>query len=342
MRLGPSRPSRQTTGMTTSAVRTRAWRDGTVLAEDFPFDQISDYVDAGDCLVWADVCAPDDDILASLAEELRLDPHAVEDARGRNERPKAVRYPTHTFLTTDALRRDRDGSVALTRVSVFATKHAFVTVRLDDGFDIEPVVQRWDANAELLRYGPRALTHGLLDVLVDQYFETLQGIDDEVDALEDALFDERPQNGRQVQEQTFRTRKNLARVRRVVLPMREVVNTVTRRAIEPDDSTELVPYFEDLYDHVLRASEWSDSLRDLVATVHETTMALADNRMNQVMKQLTAWAAIIAVPTAITGYFGQNVPYPGFGRPWGFALSVAAIVVVALALYTRFKRKDWL
>jgi magnesium transporter len=60
------------------------------------------------------------------------------------------------------------------------------------------------------------------------------------------------------------------------------------------------------------------------------------------MKQLTAWAAIIAVPTAITGYFGQNVPYPGFGRPWGFALSVAAIVVVALALYTRFKRKDWL
>jgi magnesium transporter len=328
--------------MTTSAVRTRAWRDGQVLAEDFPFDQVSDYVDAGDCLVWADVCAPDDEILASLAEELHLDPHAVEDARGRNERPKAARYATHTFLTTDALSRDADGEVVLTRVSVFATKHAVVTVRLDDGFDIDRVVRRWDENVALLRYGPRALTYGLLDVLVDEYFKTLQGIDDEVEALEDALFDETPESGRTMQERTFRARKNLARVRRVVLPMREVVNTVTRRAIEPDDSGELVPYFEDLYDHVLRASEWGDALRDLIASVHETTMALADNRMNQVMKQLTAWAAIIAVPTAITGFFGQNVPYPGFGRPWGVTLSVASIVVVALVLYARFKRKDWL
>ncbi|MGC5165682.1 magnesium transporter CorA family protein [Luteimicrobium sp. DT211] len=329
--------------MTTSAVRTRAWRDGTVVAEDFPFDQISDYVDSGDCLVWADVCAPDDEILAGLAEELRLDPHAVEDARGRNERPKAARYPTHTFVTTDALRRDPGtGEVVMTRVSVFTTKHAVVTVRLDDGFDIGPVLQRWDENAALLRYGPRALVYGLLDVLVDQYFETLQGIDDEVEALEDALFEESPTSGRRLQERTFRARKDLARVRRVVLPMREVVNTVTRRAIEPDDSGELVPYFEDLYDHVLRATDWSDSLRDLIASVHETTMALADNRMNQVMKQLTAWAAIIAVPTAITGFFGQNVPFPGFGRPWGVSLSVGLIVVVAVVLYAQFKRKDWL
>jgi magnesium transporter len=329
--------------MTTSAVRTRAWRDGKVLAEDFPFDQVSDYVDAGDCLVWADVCAPDAEVLASLADELGLDPHAVEDAAARDERPKAARYPTHTFVTTDALRREPGaGQVLATHVSVFATKRAFVTVRLDDGFDIERVVRRWDDNAELLRYGPRALMHGFLDVLVDDYFETLQGLDDEVESLEDALFDESPSTGRQVQKQTFDTRKSLARVRRAVGPMREVVNTVARRATEPDDSGELVPYFEDLYDHVLRAADWGDSLRDMIASVHETTMALADNRMNQIMKQLTAWAAIIAVPTAITGYFGQNVPYPGFGRPWGFALSTVAIVVIAAVLYRMFKRKDWL
>ena len=217
--------------MTTTAVRTRAWRDGKLVAEDFPFEQVSDYVDAGDCLVWADLCAPDTDLLSGLAEELSLDPHAVEDAAARNERPKAARYSTHTFVTTDALRRDPGtGEVLATHVSVFATKRAFVTVRLDDGFDIGRVVRRWDDDAELLRYGSRALMHGFLDVLVDDYFETLQSLDDEVESLEDALFDEAPGSGRQVQKKTFETRKSLARVRRAVLPMREVVTTVTRRA----------------------------------------------------------------------------------------------------------------
>jgi magnesium transporter len=83
-----------------------------------------------------------------------------------------------------------------------------------------------------------------------------------------------------------------------------------RRATEDDRSEELTPYFEDLYDHVLRAAEWTESLRDMITSIFETNMALADNRMNVVMKKLTSWAAIIAVPTAITGWFGQNVPYP--------------------------------
>ena len=99
--------------------------------------------------------------------------------------------------------------------------------------------------------------------------------------------------------------------------MREVVNTVMRRATEDEHSAELAPYFEDLYDHVLRAAEWTESLRDMISSIFETNMALADTRMNMIMKKLTSWAAIIAVPTAITGYFGQNVPYPGFAQRVG-------------------------
>jgi magnesium transporter len=146
-----------------------------------------------------------------------------------------------------------------------------------------------------------------------------------------------------VSRRSFETRQSLLHVRRAILPMREVVNTVMRRATTDDPhGAELAPYFEDLYDHVLRAAEWSDSLRDTISSIFETNMSLADTRMNMIMKKLTSWAAIIAVPTAVTGYFGQNVPYPGFGHASGFWLSISMIIVIALALYLLFKRKDWL
>jgi len=109
-----------------------------------------------------------------------------------------------------------------------------------------------------------------------------------------------------------------------------------------EDNAELIPFYEDLYDHVLRATEWTESLRDMVSSVFETNLSLSDLRMNAIMKKLTGWAAIIAVPTAVTGYFGQNVPYPGFGHTWGFWLSLTSILLIAFALYVTFRRKDWL
>ncbi len=102
------------------------------------------------------------------------------------------------------------------------------------------------------------------------------------------------------------------------------------------------PYFQDVYDHVLRATEWTESLRDLVSTILETNLTIQGNRMNFVMKKVTSWAAIIAVPTAITGFYGQNVPYPGFASHWGFWFSTALIIVLSGGLYRGFRRRDWL
>jgi magnesium transporter len=128
----------------------------------------------------------------------------------------------------------------------------------------------------------------------------------------------------------------------VVLPMREVVNAVLRHRKDFNAPTELDPWYDDLYDHVLRATEWTESLRDMVTTIFETNLSLQDARLNTVMKKLTGWAAIIAIPTAVTGYFGQNLPYPGFGQHWGYALSSGLILTIAGALYITFKRKEWL
>jgi magnesium transporter len=124
--------------------------------------------------------------------------------------------------------------------------------------------------------------------------------------------------------------------------MRELVNAVLRHRKDFHAPSELDPWYDDLYDHVLRASEWTESLRDMISAIFETNLTLQDTRMNTIMKQLTAWAAIIAVPTAVTGFFGQNVPFLGFGRPLGVYLSVGIIAGAAGILYLQFKRRGWL
>jgi magnesium transporter len=333
----------QTEHMSLEHIRTRLWRNGVLEAENFSIDLVSDYLQEPDCLVWADICGPDQADLEKLGEELGLDQHAIEDAVAEAERPKATRYATHLFLTAYAFVSDADsGELRLGRVSAFSLPHGFVTVRLEKSFDIDEVVRRWDDNSDLMKYGTKALIYGLLDVIVDGYFAAVESLDDRIEDVEQNLFDEDPRRGNDLQRQTFELRKSLVQARRVILPMREVVNTVMRRVTEDGNNADLSPYYEDLYDHVLRAADWTESLRDMVSSIFETSLSLSDVRMNTVMKQLTAWAAIIAVPTAITGWFGQNVPYPGFGHRAGFIGSITLIVVVAGLLFVVFKRKKWL
>jgi magnesium transporter len=168
----------------------------------------------------------------------------------------------------------------------------------------------------------------------------IQALDDDVEELEDALFNEQVRDT-SMQRRSYELRKNLVNLRRVVLPMREVVNTLLRRDLHIVDP-ETQPYFQDVYDHVLRATEWTETLRDLIANIFETHLTIRGNRLNVVMKQVTSWAAIIAVPTAITGFYGQNVPYPGFGEHAGFWASTIITLCLSAILYVLFRRKGWL
>jgi magnesium transporter len=122
--------------------------------------------------------------------------------------------------------------------------------------------------------------------------------------------------------------------------MREAVSAIMRR--EQNLAGELYPYYQDVYDHVLRIGESSDALRDLGATIVETNLALRDFRQNQVVKRVGSWAAIIAVPTLITGYYGMNVPYPGSGTTAGVVVSAALALGLPTGLYLYFRHRDWL
>jgi magnesium transporter len=325
-------------------VRGRVWRDGKPV-DEFEFASISDYLAEDGTLVWCDICVPDHEILNDLAGELDLDNWAVEDAIADAERTKAVVYRTHTFLTVYGVKikdptPDDDSVSALDihRISAFVLKQGLITVRSPE-FDIDAVSQRFDELGGQ-EYGVGALVHGLLDVVVDGHFDAVQCLDDAIESIEDQLFANDPRKG--VQRTTFRLRKDLVELRRVVLPMREVVNSIQHRRLDAKNAPELDPLYADLYDHVLRASEWTESLRDMVTTVFETNLSLQDARLNTVMKKLTGWAAIIAVPTAITGFYGQNVHYPGIDTVGGFAVSTSIIVLLVLLLYWQFKRRDYL
>jgi magnesium transporter len=334
-----------------TGVRARLWQQGELKSEQVPLDELSEHLSTEGSLVWVDLCEPDHQHLRQLATELGLDQHAVEDSVTRGERPKATRHASHTFITAYATRLQHQpdqskgplhSRLELSRISAFVLPQAIITVRLDDTFDIDAVVQRWDDNADLVRYGVGALVHGLLDVVVDSHFETVEQLDDLIESLEDGLFDEAART-RAVQRDTYRVRKELVELRRVVLPMREVVNAVLRHRTEAGhDNGPLDGWYADLYDHVLRVTEWTESLRDMVTTVFETNLSLQDARLNTVMKKLTGWAAIIAVPTAVTGWFGQNVAYPGFGKTSGLVASTVVIVGLGSVLYGMFRRRGWI
>ena len=265
----------------------------------------------------------------------------MEDAAQGGQRPKVDRYDGHSFLSVYSANLDVEtGQLVTGEIHAFITPTALVTVRRDDAFPVEAMLAQWDDEVGLTAYGVGALLHGLLDVVVDGHFDAVESLDDQIEQLEDLLFDERPHD-RSVQRRSFELRKSLVRLRRVVLPMREVVNTLMRRDVGLVDE-ELQPYYQDVYDHVLRATEWTESLRDLVNTILETNLTIQGNRLNVITKKVTSWAAIIAVPTAITGFYGQNLPYPGFARPSGFLTSSLLILALSGGLYLTFKRKDWL
>ena len=320
--------------------RTRLYRDGKLELEGFPVADISDYLAEGSTVVWLDLRDPGREDLAVLSEEFGLHPVAVEDAVQAHERPKLDRYRSHLFLACYAVHLDAETcGLSTSELAAFITPRALITVRKDDGLDIGNVIGYWDASADLAPYGVGHLLHGLIDNVVDGHFAAVQQLDDTIEDLEDRLFGDKPD--RDVQRRSFELRKSLVLLRRVVLPMREVVNSLMRRDLHVV-SEPLQPYYQDVYDHVLRVTEWTESLRDLVTTIRETHLTIQGNRMNVITKKVTSWAAIIAVPTFITGFYGMNVPYPGFGQHWGILTSAVLMLATAAVLYIVFRIKDWL
>jgi magnesium transporter len=321
--------------------QTRAYRKGKLEDEGFPVADISEHLAHDDTIVWVGLSHPDKDELAQLADELGLHELAVEDALEPHQRPKLDHYPTHQFLTCHAVRVPDSGTLEKTEIDAFINERWLVTVHDEGGFfDMQQVVDRWDSASDLAVNGISFLVYGLLDIVVDGYFDAVQTFDEFYDDIAETIFDERTLTHEQ-QERWFDMRRALTRFHRLGAPLREAISSLMRRehTIIPE---EMYPYYQDVYDHILRVSDSTDSLRDLVSSIVETNLSLRDFHQNEIVKKVSGWAAIVAVPALITGYFGMNVPFPGSQATSGYWLSVGLLVGCSLGLYMVFRSRDWL
>lgn len=324
-----------------SVVATRVYVNGVLDAEGFPVADVSEHLERAGTVVWVDLCDPTKVQLDELADELGLHELAVEDALGPHQRPKLDHYATHKFLVCHAARFDPETSTLhTTEVDAFVNERWLITVRKNDDFSIDRVTARWDRSPDLAVHGVSFLLYGLLDAVVDGYFGAVTAFDQFYDSVSEQLFAEKPLPPSE-QHVWFQTRQALMQFRRIVVPMREAISGLMRRELGTVDE-DMYPYYQDVYDHIIRVNESAEALRDLVSTLVESNLSLRDYRANQIMKLVTSWAAIIAVPTLITGWYGMNVPYPGSGETWGVWAAALLVVVLSAGLYVLFKRRNWL
>lgn len=320
----------------------RFYGHGKVLAQDFAPDEACRYL-TGPGLVWIHLTESDLDELKPLGRRLGLHELALEDATSEGpQRTKLDRYPNHLFLSAHLVTFDADAARLRTdEIVAFATRKALITVSKDDGSVAEALVARWDQASGRAHNGMCFLLHGLFDLVADSHLSAARSLDEQIEMLRDELF--RPRSGRTGNElDTFMLRKALIELRHAALPMREVLENFRRE----DDlgllTAPIAPYLQDVVDHVLQTIALVDGLRDVATNILETTLAIQNNRLGLVTKRVTGYAAMVAVPTAVTGFFGQNIPYPGFGSAVGFYTSTALLVGLTALLWITFKLRDWL
>ena len=233
---------------------TRVYRKGVLEAEGFAVADVSEYLEQPDTVVWVDFCGPSKEQLHELAGRARP---ARARRRGRprpSPAPEArpLRHAPVPVLPRRARRRRGRAALDETEIDAFINERWLITVRKNDGFSIDPVLQRWDRSPDLAGHGVSFLLYGLLDVVVDGYFDAIQAFDDYYDEVSDGIFADHPLDPAQ-QRHWFEMRRAMVRFHRLVVPMREAISSLMRRE-HSAVAEELYPYFQDVYDHILRSA----------------------------------------------------------------------------------------
>ncbi|MEJ6512795.1 MAG: magnesium/cobalt transporter CorA [Actinomycetota bacterium] len=292
-------------------------------------------------LLWIDLCGPEEEDLDSLATGLNLHELAIEDVRKHGQRAKLNRYPLHAFLVANARAGDGD----MCEVDFFIGPNWLITVREtnDHGetFSIAEVTRRY-GRIRSLDTGVGFLLYCLLDELVDGYFAEAERAEDALELIEEALFDLGPPPEGTLQQELLELRRSMITFRRRVVPLRDVLLALLRREVPWVEETSIV-YFEDVLDHLLRVVDQIDTQRELMGNVVDASLALASNRMNEVMKKMTSWGAILIVATLIAGIYGMNfTDMPELHWKFGYYGALGLMLFTTSCLYLYFRRKKWL
>ena len=319
------------------------YRNGVVSEEPMDLPDVDRVLGEDDAFVWADSVDPTDEELRALANAFALHPLTIEDAKHRHQRAKVELFDGYAFMVLrPSVMHGND--VRHDEIHAFVGRSFIGTLRYGpQPHPIEHARQRWERQADLLaKEGGGFAAYTMIDEVVDEYLTIVEALEDRADVLEDDVFgDPANDGGTALQERIFRLKRAVVRLRRDVAPLRsglDLIQEDPRLAGSP-----LQPYYRDVTEHVIRVSELADNIRDLLTSLLEVRVSQVANRMNEIMKKLSAWAGIILVPTLIAGIYGMNFRnMPELGWAFGYPLAIGTMLVSGGILYAVFKTKGWL
>lgn len=288
-------------------------------------------------VTWIDVIDPAVEELDGLAREYGLAASTFEEAYRRAARPTMRRYADHAYIVAFS------GSLA--EIDMYLGPTWLITVRRHD-----PDGHEWDPQSCLTLLNRReadGMTSGellatILDELIDSYFNTTDELEDRLELVEDTIFTPDVHAEQRLQHDLFDLRRELLRLRRAVVPLREVLSAILRQEVQWIEGDALV-ICRDAFDKLLRAVDLVDEQRELVGNAVDAHLAVVSNQMNLVMKKLTAWGSIVFGATLIAGIYGMNFQHmPELGWKLGYPMALGMMVVLSIILYRVFRRRDWL
>ncbi len=312
-------------------------------AESVALPDIAAHATQPDCLLWVDCENPTPDEIAAIVEQLGIHHLTAEDLLHAEQRTKLERIGDYHYVAVHDC--ELDGSRLRTReVDVLFSDGWLCTIRQgadgENAASLDEAKQRFERQrSEHDSNDEGFLLWAILDVVVDRYFIVTDAIDEQLDGIEEIVFNETPQA---IPREIFALRRSIVSFRRAVGPLREVVNELVRREVECISDAAVV-HLRDVYDHVLRLLDLIETQRELLSGLLEGQLAVMSNQTNQVMKATSSWGAILIVATLIAGIYGMNFQHmPELGWELGYPFAIGSMLAVTGIMYWLFKRRGWL
>ena len=314
------------------------YRNG-VAAEPVKLDEARCWQFTGTDFVWIGLVEPSETELRLLATQFGLHPLAVQDALGAHQLPKLETYGDQLFIVARTARLENN-EIVYGETAIFVGRHFIITVRHGSARTHSDLRRQLEASPDRMRLGVDYVLHGILDFIVDGYLPIMESIEEEVLQLETRVLD-MPLTKDDVRR-IFAYRGHLTRFARLLEPMLEMSGRLQHLELPCVDAA-MRPYFRDVDDHIRRVATMVDGLRDVLRSVFDVSFLLEQQQQSIVTRKLAAWAAILAIPTAIAGIYGMNFEYmPELKVPYGYFVVLGVIMITCGFLYARFKRTGWL
>ena len=295
---------------------------------------------ARDAFVWVDLHEPSERELDVLAEEFELPPLAVEDAVHAHQRPKLELYGNTLFVVLKPARYvDSEEVVSLSEIMLFLGDGFVITVRHGETSVLDQVRRSLEADPSGLECGPVAVLYAVMDRVVDDYGVVLRAVDVDVDDIERQVFSQERRNHG---ERIYKLKSEVLEFRQAVMPLVDPLDDLANGKLVKTNP-ELRDYFRDVHDHVMRVGARLEAIDNLLTSALTAELAQVGVRQNEDMRKMSAWVAIVAVPTLIAGIYGMNFEHmPELGWVMGYPFALSLMAMCSLSLYVLFRRREWL